>query len=243
MEQLLFIAAVGSSIIFVAFFIRAVSGIGSALLYIPLLALFLELKIVVPLGALLEVGFSLLVIKSLISHMRKDIILYVVVGCALGSLAGVFLLKSLPNSILQIALGCTVIVFALYLLKPNYQDGRDISHYWGVAAGALGGILGGLFGTSGPPVAWYLAYRLRTKDVLRATLIGLLALDFAWRVAIYTATGMITIEVLKLGLLFLPAMALGTYMGHRSVKRISELRFRQIVAFILVCSGLLLLLK
>lgn len=243
MDQSLVILALGNAIVFAAFFIRSLSGIGSALVCIPLLALFWDLKMVVPLEAMLEVGFSLLVVGKLFQHMRKDIILYVIIGAALGSLAGVFLLNSLPSSFLQKALGCAVLVFSVYLLKPNNQTVRRISSFWGVAAGALGGLLGGLFGTSGPPMAWYLAYRLHAKDVLRASLIGLLALDFAWRVAIYGAMGLISEEVLKLGLVFLPAMALGTYAGHRAVTRISDIRFRQLVAFILACSGVLLLLK
>jgi uncharacterized membrane protein YfcA len=243
MDQPLVILALGSAIVFAAFLIRGLSGIGSALVCIPLLALFWDLKIVVPLEAMLEVGFSLLVVGKLFRHMRKDIILYVIIGAALGSLAGVFLLSSLPNYFLQKALGGTVLVFSVYLLKPNHQTARHLSHYWGVAAGLLGGLLGGLFGTSGPPMAWYMVYRLHAKDILRASLIGLLALDFAWRVAIYTATGLITVEVLQLGLVFLPAMALGTFAGNRAVSRISDIRFRQLVAFILACSGVLLLLN
>ncbi len=243
MEHTTLIYLLGSAIFFAAFFIRAVSGIGSALLSIPLLALLLEVKVVVPLEAIFEVGFSLLLVKSLYKDMQKKMILYLMIGSALGSLGGVFLLKSVSNLVLQKALGVTVVVFALSLLRNQGQAGHKLSDYWGVVAGVVGGTLGGLFGISGPPMGWYLAYRLRAKDVLRATLIGLFALDFSWRVGIYAFSGMISLEVLKLALIFLPALVLGTLAGNKAQARISDLRFRQIVALILACSGVLLLLK
>ena len=55
---------VGSLIIFVAFFIRSLTGFGSALVSIPLLALLFDLKFAVPLEALFEVGISILLMRK-----------------------------------------------------------------------------------------------------------------------------------------------------------------------------------
>jgi uncharacterized membrane protein YfcA len=74
LEYSVLVIAAGGLIIFVAFFIRSLSGIGSALLSIPLLALFFDLKFVVPLEALFEVGFSLILIKKIYKDIQVAMI-------------------------------------------------------------------------------------------------------------------------------------------------------------------------
>jgi hypothetical protein len=110
-----------------------------------------------------------------------------------------------------------------------------------VVAGAGGGTLGGLFGTSGPPFVAYLSYKLREKDVLRASLIGLFAVDYSWRTAVFAFSGLLTGELLIFALYLTPVLILGTFLGHKIHLRVPEGLFRKVVAGILVISGALLL--
>jgi len=60
MEHFVIATVVSSLIIFVAFFIRSLTGFGSALVSIPILALLFDLRFAVPMEALFEVGISIL---------------------------------------------------------------------------------------------------------------------------------------------------------------------------------------
>ena len=111
----------------------------------------------------------------------------------------------------------------------------------GVLAGAGGGILGGLFGTSGPPFVAYLAYKLEEKEVLRASLIGMFAIDYTWRTTVFAFSGLLTTELLTFALYLTPVLVFGTVLGHRIHLRIPEAWFKKIVAGILMASGVLLL--
>ena len=164
-------------------------------------------------------------------------------GTALGSFIGLYFLRSVDNKILIKALGVLVILFAMNLLRKNPSIDRTISTWWGPVCGTMGGILGGLFGTSSPPMIWYLAKKLSDKETLRATMIGLFAVDFMWRLSIYAYSGLVTVEMMKLALSLSFALIAGTILGHRVQLKISEEKFLNIVVVLLCGSGMLLLFK
>ena len=242
MDNFFFIIVAGSFIIFAAFFIRALTGFGGALISIPLLVLFVDLKFAVPLESLFEVGLSALLLPKVYSKISKTTLIPLLIGALLGSLVGAYFLYTFNNILLKRALGLVIILFALNMLvERRRRSERSVSATWGGLAGAAGGIFGGLFGTSGPPFVMYLAYKLKEKETLRASLIGLFAVDYAWRVGVFAVTGLLTAEILRFALILTPALVLGTVLGHRVQVHINERRFRQLVALILIISGGLLL--
>jgi uncharacterized membrane protein YfcA len=243
MELSFFSLAGGTLIIFLAFLTRSLTGFGSALISVPLLALLFDLKFVVPLESVLEVGFTVLLISKIYPKIHKRTLLPMIGGAALGTLLGTHFLQTLGDVVLKRALGAFVILFALYFWREGRGEEREgnLSANWGMLVGAGGGALGGMFGTSGPPFVAYLAYKLKEKEVLRASLIGMLAFDYAWRTTVFAVSGLLTVELLTFALYLTPALILGTVTGHRIHLRITGQQFRKIVAGILLISGILLL--
>ena len=243
MENPVFIIAFGSLIIFLAFFIRSLTGFGSALVSIPFLALLFDLKFAVPLEAILEVGLSIMLMSRVYKSIRKKILIPLIIGTVIGSLLGTYILYSFANIFLKKTLGIAIILFALNMLIGKIgRTVKPISSWWGVPAGGVGGVLGGLFGTSGPAFVMYLTYKLKTKEAFRASLIGLFAVDYSWRIGVYAATGLLTMETVRMALFFTPALLLGTILGHKTHFKISPIRFKQTVAAILLVSGIFLLI-
>jgi len=238
-----FIITVGSLIIFAAFFIRSLTGFGSALVSIPFLALLFDLKFAVPLEAILEVGLSIMLMSRVYKSIRKKILIPLIIGTVIGSLLGTYILYSFANIFLKKTLGIAIILFALnMLIGKTDRTVKPISSWWGVPAGGIGGVFGGLFGTSGPAFVMYLTYKRMTKEAFRASLIGLFAVDYSWRIGVYAATGLLTMETVKMALFFTPALILGTILGHKTHFQISPIRFKQTVAAVLLVSGIFLLI-
>jgi uncharacterized membrane protein YfcA len=238
-----FFSFVGASlIIFLAFLTRALTGFGSALISVPLLALLFDLKFVVPLESVLEVGFTLLLIRKVYPDIHRPTLLPMIGGAILGTLLGTYILRTLGDVFLKRALGVFILLFAIYFWKEDRTErSKTLSAYWGILAGTGGGVLGGLFGTSGPPFVAYLAYKLKEKDVLRATLIGMFAVDYTWRTAVFAFSGLISADLLFFALCLAPALVLGTILGQVIHLRITERQFRTTVAGVLFTSGILLL--
>ncbi len=242
-EQFFLLLTYGSAVVFVAFFIRAMTGFGSALISIPLLALVMDLKVIVPLEAILEVAISVLLLRAVYRDIDRQTVLPMMAGVALGALLGVYGLTTIEAPLLKRIFGVAIMSYALYLLVPRQvADNLSTSKRWGFTAGLGGGIIGGTVGPSGPPYVIYLSYRLHDKSVLRATLVALFAFDGLWRIGVFTATGILTPEIWWGALTVLPALTVGTLLGHRAHFNISQTRFMQLVAAVLGVAGLLLLL-
>src|SRR5215207_4647505 len=233
----------GSLIIFFAFFTRALFGFGGGLISIKLLVFVFNLNFSVQLEDIFEVGLSGLLIKGEIQKINKKVLIPLILGSIIGTLSGTYLLKSFANDILQRLLGIVIILFSLNLLRKENQDEHVLPAPVGVLTGIIGGTLGGMYGASGPPFVIYLANQIKKKDILRATLIGLFAVDFSWRLAVFAVTGLITKDVLLMALYLTPALVVGTILGKKSFFTIDEARYRKLVVILLVITGLLLVMK
>lgn len=241
MELTTFTFVACNVIIFSAFLVRSLTGFGSALISIPLLALLFDLKFIVPLESLLEVGFTILLIPKLHKRILVKILLPLIGGALLGSFLGTHFLMTIENDYLKKILGGLVIGFALYYSFAGRRERKtSISPSWGFLAGATGGVFGGVFGTSGPPYVAYLALQLDDKEILRATLVGMFAFDYSWRTTVFALSGLYHPQLLLFALALAPSLVLGTILGHFIHFRLSYKIFQRMIAMILIAAGLFL---
>jgi len=92
---------------------------------------------------------------------------------------------------------------------------------------------------SGPPLVVYFGSHL-SKGEFRSTVTRLLMAQAAIRFTVYAATGLIRINVLLALAASLPAMFLGTILGHRVFTLLPEKWFRILLGAVLLVAGLML---
>ncbi len=227
-------------IVLFAFFTRALTGFGGALLCVPLLALFFDMQFVVPVECSLEVVLSLILVPRVWRLVDCRNLAVLLIGALAGSIIGVRLLQSVTDGSLKSALGVFVILAGLHLLHRNRSgEAPPISRAWGLVAGVIGGVLGGVFGTSGPAYVAYLAYQTSDKQVFRATLITLFAIEYTWRLALFVRAGLYTITELEFSLWLAPAVVAAAVGGHFIHPRLDERVFRSVVCALLIVAGAL----
>jgi len=232
---------VASCILFVAFFIRSLTGFGAGLISIPLLALFWDVSFVAPMELLFEIGFSLLLLPKVWKDIEFKHVSNLAVGMFFGNFAGSFSLANFNGPALKLVLAGLVLLYSLYLgVTARKPPQLDIPHRFGFLFGFFGGFFGGAFGMSGPIVMLYLAHQIPDKTRLRATVIALFTLASAWTVFMHWGNGLYNAESFRVLLLLSPAFLVGTFLGHHAHFKTSELGFRYIVAAILLVSSLLL---
>lgn len=230
-------------ILLFAYFLRGITGFGSGLIAIPLLAHFLPLTFVVPMVLVLDFVASVVLSRHTRLQVRWDEIRYLIPTTIAGILLGTFLLVNLPREPLLVALALFVIFFGLRYVF-NVHGEKPISRWWSLPTGLIGGLIGALFGTGGPPYVVYLSHRLHDKTQLRGTLSGLFMLDGALRVITFLIFGLLLqTELLTSLLLALPLMALGLYLGNKVHLGISHRQQLVIIGGLLLLSGGSLLWK
>lgn len=228
-------------IIFSAYTVKGLSGFGSGLIAIPLLAFMFPLTFIVPVLGLLS--YSGTILQSI--HLRKQVVwrdmLPLVPFSMLGIFIAIWLLVNLDANKLVMALGVFVLMYSVYSLLPLTIHAG--SRKWAIVAGCGGGMVGALFGTGGPFYVVYLKMRQLNKNQFRATIAMIFLVDGGVRMTGYALNGLFTPQVLWLVATLLPVLFLGMYTGHHLHIKIDQQRFNQVISILLMVSGVMLIIK
>lgn len=232
-----------AAITFLAAFVQGVTGFGSALVAMPLVALLLGVQSASPLVALLSLATNL----ALLVPARRRLPWRRVAPLLAGSLAGIpfgvlFLARADPR-LARAALGAALVASGLLLLRlrrlPTGGDGAGAA----LGTGAVAGLLGGAFNASGPPAILYAASRPWAKEETHAVLQLYFLSSNVVIVAAHALAGLTTGDVVLTAAAALPALAAGAVAGWAVHCRVSEERFRRLVQLALVAAGAALLLS
>ena len=235
--------AVMASILLAAYFIRGITGFGSGLIAVPLLALFLPLKFVVPLILLLDFTASIVISGLHSKRVQWGEIGVLIPFGIVGVVLGTSLLLNLPSGPMLIALAGFVFVFAVRSVL-NIRGDKPISRGWAVPAALTGGTVGALFGTGGPPYVIYLTHRIHDKSDLRATFSALFFADGMSRIVSFLVAGLLlSAKVWIAYLAALPLMLGALYLGGRAHVGLSQGQMTRLVGVLLLVSSVSLLFK
>lgn len=229
-------------ILILAYTFRGVTGFGSGLISIPLLALFLPLTFVVPFISILDISASIVHVLHTRQHISWKVILRAVPFAVFGVSFALFIIKSINTLILVKALGVFIILFAIYsLISPILK--KNDSFVWPVFAGFFGSLIGTLFGTGGPFYVFYFQLQKLDKTVFRATSAAVFLIDGLIRAVGFTLSGFYTSTVLINILYALPIMFFAMYIGNHLHTNISQRSFQKAIGVFLIFSGIALILK
>jgi uncharacterized membrane protein YfcA len=226
-----------------AYFIRGISGFGSGLVSVPLLALVFPLSLVVPAILLLDFTASLVLGGVNFKQVRWDEVKPLVPFGMIGVALGTTLLVSLPKEPLLFGLGIFILAFAVRSLLNLHGD-KPVSRKWAAPASLTGGTVGGMFGTGGPPYVIYLQHRLKDKGELRATLSGVFFLEGLFRIGSFVAASLLMqAEVWQAYALGLPVALAGLYGGSHVHTGLSPLQMTRVIGALLLLSSLSVFVK
>lgn len=242
LTQIVFAAVV----VFTAFVVRGMSGFGAGLIATPLLAFMLPMHVIVPVsGLLVFVLFVFLTIRDRNAVIWRELRL-LAVPTVIGVVCGLFLFRSLDNSLLLFMLGGFLIAYAVYMLVVHFFGLPELrcSEKWAAPVGFAGSFIDTLFGGGGGTlVVIYMHARGIGKMQFRATVAVLWFIEMIARISGYTLAGYYTASTLLLVAVLLPMVWAGTWVGEHISNRISQETFSRILAVMLLLSGISLLLK
>jgi uncharacterized membrane protein YfcA len=226
-----------------AYFVFGLTGFGSTVIALPLLALFFPLKFAVSLMMLLDLVVLLLFGARLRCGLRLDEIGWLVPFMLAGMAVGLTLLIRAPERLLLVVLGTFVLSYAAWGLARRGGPPR-LARGWCAPIGLVGGAFSALFGTGGVLFAIYNAGRLTNATELRANNAAMILLSSTLRLVLFSAVGLLGQEGLPATALALaPALALGFWCGGRLHASVPAAVVVNAVYALLVIAGLTLLVR
>lgn len=229
--------AAAAAILLGAYVIRGITGFGSGLISVPLLALFMPLQFVVPWVLLLDFTASILIGGFNFGRVKwREIGILIPLG-TLGVVLGTGLLVNLPQAPMLFALAAFVLVFALRSVLNVHGD-KPASRLWAIPASLTGGTVGALFGTGGPPYVIYLTHRIHDKRALRATLSALFFTEGLTRIGSFTAAGLLLSGRVWLAYAAALPLVLGAlYVGGRVHVGLAPAQVTRLIGVLLLVSS------
>jgi uncharacterized membrane protein YfcA len=207
-------------VVFAATLFRSAFGFGEALIAVPLLALFIPLKVAAPLAVLVSITIAAVVVAQDWRKIHLRSAGWLVGSTLFGIPVGLLLLTSSHQKAVKIALGIFIVLFSLYsLLGRRPPELKTDSKAWLLGCGFAAGVIGGAYGMNGPPLVIYGAMRRWSAQHFRATLqayflpASVIGMFGYWLAGLWVPA--VTHYYLLCLPFLLPAVWLGRVVNHR----------------------------
>jgi uncharacterized membrane protein YfcA len=230
-------------VIIVAYTVFGLSGFGSTVISVPILAHFLPVSYLVPLMVLLDMTSATVMGTAGRDQVAVPELKRIIPFMFVGFVVGTFALVKVPDEYLRPALAVFTIAIGLNsILNPRIRN--RVSPWWCIPVGIVGGSVATVFGAGGPIYATYLSGRLQDKTEIRSTMSALISISAFTRAILYAIAGLLLhVAILAGGLVLAPFVFVGLKLGHRIHTGLTQEQMRRVVGAIVVVTGALLLFK
>ncbi|MCY4437322.1 MAG: sulfite exporter TauE/SafE family protein [Chloroflexi bacterium] len=228
----------GGMVTFFAATVAGMTGFGYGLVSVPLLMVVLPPRVVVPAVTTHILLLSLLILLEVIKKVDVRRIWPLMLTGLFGLPLGIYVLLALSESALRAITGVVIVLFALALLLGLNLEIKNEKLAL-APVGIASGLLASGIAMAGPPVILFFSNQGMLKQVFRANLAAYFVFLNTLTIPAHAASGLITGEVVRFALLFLPTLVAGMVLGSFLSRRVPEVHFRRVVLVVVLCSGLL----
>ena len=219
----------------------AIAGFGIGSLLTPLLALDVGMSVAVAAVSIPHITATGLRLYRLRSAVDRRVLVRFGVLSALGGLAGALLYTKASGRTLTIALGVLLILTGFSALLGWAQRWHPRRGAW--MLGLLSGFFGGLAGNQGGVRAGAMMHFGLAPAAFVATSTAVAMLVDLARMPVYLASSAAWLSEWRLIAIATAGVIVGTLLGERILMRLSPERFRQVVGWLILALGVLLLIR
>jgi len=234
------VTLITGGVVFLAVFTQSLSGFGIALVAMALLPSVIGIRLATPLVALVAIAMEAVLVIHYREALEVRSIWKVVLAAVVSTPLGALFLSRVDENIALMILGFVITGYALYALF-GFKLPRLESSLWAYLAGLVGGLLGGAYNTSGPPVIVYADCRRWPPETFKGNLQGYFIIVSLAVVASHALNGNFSAEVWRMFWGSLPFIALGLLAGLSLDRWLNPVLFRQVVLALLVLMGIRLI--
>ncbi len=222
--------------IFAAAFIRGFTGFGLAVVGVPLLALFFAPAEIVPSIMILAIIAGLQLIPKIWRKVDWRLLLPTLVGAAIGTPLGTWLLAGVPADWMRVLIGLAVLA-ASAAVQLGFRFAQRPPAGVSAGFGAIAGLTGGAAAMPGPSVIFLFLAVPIAHEAGRASLILFFQVSAAMSAVSATVAGLMQVHSLILGAALVPAMLVGNALGDRVFDKASAKTYRRVVVLLLAGLG------
>lgn len=225
--------------------IKTTFGIGAGVFLTPLLSLIMYPKTAVALMAPMMLITS---IATLWMHWRKWELKYIYIllpGMLVGIVGGSYYLAWASPSLTKLTIGIIAMVFSAFQIirikNPQVFANMEVSTPVGIIISLFAGMSSAIAHSGGIIITIYLVTKNLSKSTFVATLVGILFFSDVLKMITYTKLNLLTQPLFIQGLELTPALFLGSWLGSRLIKKLSDSQFILYVNILIFLGGIILI--
>ena len=225
-----------------AFFVKGLCGFANTLVFTNILSFGVSNASISPVELLLGYPTNFILAWKERKSIRWEICLPLALLVVVGTIPGVFFLKSANVSSIKVLFGAIIVLIGAEMLWSDANGSRfKQSKFLLILIGILSGILCGLYGV-GALLGAYLGKVTNDSHSFKANICTVFVIENTLRIVLYTVWGLLTFDVLRQAVVLLPFMLIGLGSGMLSGKFLDEKIVRKLVIVMLIVSGAALIL-
>ena len=225
-----------------AFFVKGLCGFANTLVFTSILSFGVSNASISPVELLLGYPTNFILAWKERKSIRWEICLPLALLVVVGTIPGVFFLKSANVSSIKVLFGAIIVLIGAEMLWSDANGSRfKQSKFLLILIGILSGILCGLYGV-GALLGAYLGKVTNDSHSFKANICTVFVIENTLRIVLYTVRGLLTFDVLWQAVILLPFMLIGLGSGMLSGKFLDEKIVRKLVIVMLIVSGAALIL-
>lgn len=219
-------------------FVSGLTGIGGAMVAVPVAAMFIPMHELIPLSCILNVAMDGSLAVLYFRHCRISALWPLLMGAIPGSFAGLYILQVVSGNILQGSVGLLLIFYVYWQHIAKAGSRKKDSWIAGGAAGFGAGLLGTAISFDGPPAGAYALYRGWDPQEVLGTLGVFFIIRGTFTCVLQAFAGFYTPTVVGYAMWGAPAVILGVLCAFPVVKRIRVDVFRKSLMAVIGLAGI-----
>ena len=220
-------------IVFVASIIRGFNGFGFSATCISGFSFILPAIQIVPIILILEVFISIFMIPYIWNKIDWNFVFKLLLGIAIGSPIGLYLLKYLSPETTHLYV-CLIIIFFSILLMRGYINKKINNNQSKIFTGIISGTLNGLTTLGGMPVALFLLITSIQPAVIRGSLAALFFLTDIYAFILSYFGGIVDMTTIYRTLPLIVVLPAGAFIGNKFFIKSKEKLYRKVVFYFLI---------
>lgn len=213
---------------------------GFSTLCLAFLAVFIDLKLAIPLVFLPSLSSNIMVMMDagrFAEALKRFWLLYV--SALPGLVLGIWFLNASQNETPKVILGTVMLLYGIWGLKNGVsQLSAKKEKQLVMPVGLLSGVVNGLTGSQIMPIMPYLLSLKLDRDLFIQTINCAFTFNTLIMIIGLGKLGLVTLPVVYLSASGIVPVALGIFLGGQIRKRVSEDMYRKMVLILLIIVGI-----
>ena len=201
-------------IVFIASIIRGFNGFGFSATCISGFSFILPAIEIVPIILILEVFISVFMIPYIWNKIDWNFVFKLLIGIALGSPIGLYLLKYFSPETTHLSV-CLIIIFFSILLMRGYTNKSINNDQSKIFTGIISGALNGLTTLGGMPVALFLLVTSIQPAIIRGSLAALFFLTDVYAFFLSFFAGIVDMTTIYRTIPLIIILPIGVFIGNK----------------------------